>query len=260
YMTTNGGIDWEKIYQFDSLFFEQIQFLNEKTGWIAGSPNKLFKTENGGINWTDKSISSEMENAFIYGMYFKDIEHGYLAVINRNESGFFSNIYSTNNGGEDWQLVNSLEEMILNLEEIDNSIYGTGHNVIIKDIDKGDRWKYFYRDTSKQVGQIRDIEVNETGKIRAVSFNGYVIECTEEKFNIERITNNRIRNLISFNRDSWIAVGDTNIEPGNLFMSSNNGRNWLISKRKFPDIHRINKSENRLWVVGKAGLMMTRGI
>lgn len=258
YKTTNGGKNWKKIYQFDSLYFEQIQFFGEKTGWITGSPNKLFKTENGGVDWVDKSIKSELENALIYGMYFQDTRNGYIAIIRRNDNEFISNIYSTNDGGENWLLVNSINEMILNLEEIDNSIYGTGNNVIIKDIHKKNDWKYSFRDTTNQVGQIRDIEINEAGKLIAVSFNGYVLDWTGEKWNSRKIIKNRIRSLTSVDHKTWIAAGDSNIERGNLFISNDNGKSWINIQREFPDIHRINKSKKRLWAVGKEGLIVTR--
>nr|NQU93742.1 hypothetical protein [Bacteroidota bacterium] len=32
YKTKNGGRNWNKIYQFDSIYFEQIQFLDERNG------------------------------------------------------------------------------------------------------------------------------------------------------------------------------------------------------------------------------------
>ena len=123
FKTTDGGVSWENIYQFDSLYFEQIQFIDERTGWLAGSPNKLFKTENGGENWLNVSLKTEPENSLIYGMYFQDINNGYVAIINRNKTGVTSNIYFTKNGGEEWQLINSIDEMILNLEKIDNTIH-----------------------------------------------------------------------------------------------------------------------------------------
>ncbi|MBE9509826.1 MAG: hypothetical protein IMY71_03025 [Bacteroidetes bacterium] len=258
YKTTNGGKNWKNIYQFDSLYFEQIQFFDEKTGWIAGSPNKLFKTENGGKNWIDKSIKNELENALIYGMYFQDSRNGYISIIRINDNGFISNIYGTNDGGENWLLVNSINEMILNLEEIDNSIFGTGNNVIIKDIHKKNDWKYNFRDTTNQVGQIRDIEINEVGKVIAVSFNGYVIEQNSENWNSIRITKNRIRSLISIDNENWIAMGDSNKESGNLFISTDNSNNWAKIQREFPDIHRINKFKKRLWAAGKEGLIITR--
>ncbi|MBL7137968.1 MAG: hypothetical protein ISS17_04260 [Bacteroidales bacterium] len=43
------------------------------------------------------------------------------------------------------------------------------------------------------------------------------------------------------------TVGDTNKEPGNLFISNDNGENWTTIEQDFPDIHRIGKSNKKLW-------------
>jgi hypothetical protein len=45
---------------------------------------------------------------------------------------------------------------------------------------------------------------------------------------------------------------------GNLFCSSDNGKTWAMNISRFPDIHRIQKSETKLWIVGKGGMIMTR--
>jgi len=259
YKTIDEGKNWEKIYQLDSVYFEQIQFLDEENGWIAGSPNKIYVTRDGGKNWTNKSLP-ELTECLIYGMWFDTKETGYvaafeIAVLKTDKKE--TKIFETHDGGNSWNFIHQIDEVILNLERIDNILYATGYNTIIKNADK-ENWSYIFRDTTKQTGQIRDIEQNETGKMCASSFNGYIIEIDNNKMEKQQLTQNRIRNLVAANNNEWIAVGDNNKEEGNLFVSKDNGKTWRVDTNRFSDIHRIRASDNKLWVVGKEGLIMTR--
>ena len=258
YKTINDGKSWDKIHQFDSIYFEQIQFLDEQNGWLVGSPNKIYKTENGGRTWLNKSLKHESIDCYIYGMYFEEINHGYIAALENSKSGFSTKIFKTTDGGNTWELINTIEEMLLNLEKIDGTIYATGNNVIVKDIHLKENWKYCFQDKNSQVGQIRDIEQNTAKKIFASSFNGYLIELIEENSQLHKITNNRLRSLTSVDKNQWIATGDNNKNAGNLFISIDNGKNWKPVEKEFQDIHRIEKSKKKLWLVGKGGLIISR--
>lgn len=257
YKTFNGENNWEKIYQFDSIYFEQIQFLDEKNGWIIGSPNKIYSTEDGGKNWTNKSLQKEATDSYMYGMWFDNMHTGYIAALGRNKKGFSTTIYKTEDSGKSWNSINQIDEMILSLEKINGILYGTGNNTIMTNVDKKN-WSYLFNDTTKQVGQIRDIEQNESGKLIATSFNGYIIEIEGQISQKKKITKNRIRNLISTNKNQWIAVGDNNKEKGNIFISNDNGETWNTIPKSLPDIHRIAKSNKKIWIVGKKGLVMTK--
>nr|NQU93743.1 hypothetical protein [Bacteroidota bacterium] len=191
-------------------------------------------------------------------MYFQDLDNGYISALERENKRFVSKIFKTSDGGDTWVLIHQIPEMILNLELVDGTLYGTGNNVIIKDVQNKENWEYCFQDTSKKVGQIRDLEINNANKGYAVSFNGYVIGFTENTPETTRITKNRIRSLISVDDDQWIAVGDKNKEDGNLFISIDNGETWTATEQDFPDIHRIGKSNKKLWIVGKEGLVMSQ--
>jgi photosystem II stability/assembly factor-like uncharacterized protein len=252
FKTMDGGGTWDHIFQFDSLWFEQLQFINENTGWIAGSPNKLFRTEDGGNTWVDIAIKTEASSA-IYGMYFRNLHQGYIALMDKG----VTDIFFTSNGGDDWELVNSIDEMILNLEEINQTLYGTGNNVIIENIHLPDAWHYSFHDTLNQVGQIRDMTLSGNGKILAASFNGYVLTFDTDHWDTHQVTTNRLRCIISHG-DYWIVAGDRMEDPGNFFASTDGGMTWEIPFDQLDDIHRFDVSNAKLWAVGKEGLIMTK--
>lgn len=90
--STNGGISWQNIREESSSsgsyrFYNDLQFLNNNTGYLCGNPP--LKTTNGGMNW-----SNIMENTSYYSMHF----------INANTGWFGRWDYSamTSNGGLSW--------------------------------------------------------------------------------------------------------------------------------------------------------------
>lgn len=257
YKTFDKGKNWELLSKLDSLYFEQVQFINNQKGWISGSPNKIFTTNDGGKNWINKSIKQEHNSAMIYAMYFKTSNVGYVGAITRDEKGIKTKIYKTENGAENWELVNEVREMILNIEQIGEILYATGKNVIIENIDKQSEWKYSYKDSTNIVGMIRDLDINGK-KIIAISDNGYVINLDKGIWKSTKITNNRLRSILFVKNSEWITAGDLNKENGNLFVTYDNGNNWKIEKKITSDIHRIGKSKKIIWIVGKNGLMMMK--
>ena len=58
----------------------------------------------------------------------------------------------------------------------------------IKNIHEKDNWSVSYQDTTKLVGQIRDMAFDENGNIKAASFNGYVLELKKNQWTTKQIT------------------------------------------------------------------------
>ena len=245
----NQGKTWRKVYQTDSIYFEQIEFPSTRIGFICGNINKVLKTEDGGENWTEIIIDSIPESAPIYGMKFLNTEIGYLSFPERTIKGFESKIYQTINSGLIWTEINSIPEMILNIDIVNNELWASGNNVVVKNIDKDD-WQIVYKDTTEQVGQIRDFLISD-GKLIMASFNGFIIYKEDSIIMKKQITRNRIRSIISIEDLKLIAAGDNNQEKGNLFESIDNGKTWKLIKQDFNDIHRLKIKDGIIWGVGK---------
>ena len=243
------GKTWRQVYKTDSIYFEQIEFPTPYVGYICGNTNVILKTEDGGNCWIEIKIDSIPDSAPIYGMKFKDTETGYLSYLKRTNNGFESKIYQTTNSGESWKEINSIPEMILNLELVNSELWASGNNVVVKNVDK-DNWQIVYDDTTKRVGQIRDFLISD-GKLVMSSFNGFII-CKEDRtITKQQITTNRLRSIISVEGRKLITAGDNNKEKGNLFESTDNGKTWRLIDQELNDIHRLKFKDGVIWGIGK---------
>jgi hypothetical protein len=96
--STDGGNNWTS--QLDTITFYSVYFVDEFTGWAAGSEGfifgpwqgVIFKTTNGGENWVRQSV--EIDNR-LYDIYFVDENIGWAV----GEDGI---ILNTTDGGENW--------------------------------------------------------------------------------------------------------------------------------------------------------------
>jgi photosystem II stability/assembly factor-like uncharacterized protein len=126
YTTTDGGENWIKIN--NSLFFRDIYFINQDTGWATN--NGISKSTDGGITWVQKSsINSSC-------VYVLDINNGWS--VGQNGS-----ILKSTDGGESWISKTSGTSANLNLIRfIDNNIgicIGDS-GVVLVSTDGGENW------------------------------------------------------------------------------------------------------------------------
>jgi photosystem II stability/assembly factor-like uncharacterized protein len=100
--SSNGGTNWVKISQGQSFF--DMSFMDYNTGYAIS--NKVYKTTNHGINWTDLPIISAMYSPKYDKMkiagntVFGQISYGYAG--GGNIVYFFDEIYKTQNDGTNW--------------------------------------------------------------------------------------------------------------------------------------------------------------
>jgi hypothetical protein len=103
--STNAGVSWETVGQFDSLtgYIDDMHFFNANTGYAVidsiPAPNpKFYKTTNAGINW---QLSTSIQNGFILeDMNFIDLNTGFVCGYMNNNGK--SVIYKTTNSGSNW--------------------------------------------------------------------------------------------------------------------------------------------------------------
>ncbi len=83
---------WTKLSKGDNTFLNDVFFISKDTGWACGQGGKIFKSTNGGLNWS-KQIENTSETFF--SIRFKDNQKGWAV-------GSGGAIYRTVNGGSTW--------------------------------------------------------------------------------------------------------------------------------------------------------------
>ena len=259
YKTDNSGLNWTKVQQLDSVFYEQIQFINKNTGWICGEHGKLYKTTDSGYNWLDISVSETDGNLLLYSMHFDDEYTGFLSGGVFKDKSIKPTFYKTSDGGMTWiEIYDDLPHMILNLERVNNNLWGTSNGIIIELNKLKNKWEYLYKDTLIVIGQIRDIEFADELNGIAISFNGKILRTDDggKNWSIKEITKNRLRSTKNFGGNKWIIAGDNNKGDNSvIYLSEDDGNTWKKHKYDFPDIHRIALSDSYVWVAGKEGFI-----
>ena len=102
YKTTNAGLNWILNGNF-STTVQSIYFLNINTAWVGLSPSisaNVAYTSNGGLNWTNQSLTPY--NLNIIDIYFANDQTGWGGVA-------FNKIYVTTNAGLNWGYQNDTQ-------------------------------------------------------------------------------------------------------------------------------------------------------
>jgi photosystem II stability/assembly factor-like uncharacterized protein len=90
--SNNNGTTWTG--NISQILLYDINFINSTDGWIVGSTGRIFKTIDGGNNWTDASNSTTPSGSLV-NIDFINNQIGYLTVANNG-------IFKTIDGGANW--------------------------------------------------------------------------------------------------------------------------------------------------------------
>lgn len=85
-----------------------VFFPNSLTGWVGGDGSTLFKTTNGGINWTGQTTGMPTTGIF-KSLYFVNTSRGWV-VGTYQSTGMLGYIYRTTNGGTSWTQQSALAD------------------------------------------------------------------------------------------------------------------------------------------------------
>ena len=132
--------------------FEDIDMVDANTGWIAMYSGTLYKTTNGGNNWTTNYTSSSFPFAKFRSLGFFNSQFGLLGTLNS-----FAPLLRTTNGGTNWSTVNTIPNPvpygICGISVVDENIaYACGRYAapanVIKTTNKGATWTSLIISTS----------------------------------------------------------------------------------------------------------------
>lgn len=192
-----------------------IFFVNENTGFICGSGGNVFKTVNGGLNWTlaNNGIGIIRLNSII----FKDNNTGYTA----GDNGM---IYKTVNGGINWIQENSnTERNLLKIKYFGDSLICAGeYGTLLK---KGSgNWTNI---NTRISSDIRGISADNFNTIHICGGNGFIRNNRNGNPDFLNFEANpvlsELTDLCFFNANTGFAVNSKN---QNIIKTNNGGAVW----------------------------------
>ncbi len=127
--TSNGGAVWINITPSEEPFSRRSLFaLNEKIAWAASSQLEnshiVWRTLNGGESWQPSTPIPLGEGTHsLANLQFADASNGWMLVLSEtNDQGSKMQLYSSKNGGADWERLESIrEEMQLSYLPLTNN-------------------------------------------------------------------------------------------------------------------------------------------
>ena len=104
--TEDGGATWTRQLLQTEGKAQFVFFVNERTGWVASEFETVFRTDDGGEEWTTLHSGFSRANMF-NEVFFIDEEYGWVA-------GTGGQILKTRDGGKNWSDVSSATEQDMN--------------------------------------------------------------------------------------------------------------------------------------------------
>ncbi len=172
--TTNGGTTWSKqVIPTNAAIINDIEFIDELNGWCAGakmdfvdegseSPSHfgvVYFTKDGGQTWSEQSVPKPPANFSDSSIIFTSIDFvnpmkGFVTGFKGNSAVNGSNLYITNDGGENWKQDTNQATIgtfmnLMNVQFVDENygyIIGTNYIAawgapVIRTMDGGVTWE-----------------------------------------------------------------------------------------------------------------------
>lgn len=246
--------------------YDDVFFLNENVGWVAGSGGYVIKTEDGGQNWNGLF---HLEDVYFRNIEFLNENIGFLGTLN---GGF----YRTIDGGNNWTLVEDIvppdpnfplqpNEVFCGLSAVGKTtIYGCGAYFgpayIIKSTDSGETWGYIDMSAyAESLVEVLFVDEN-IGFASGGSSNGGIILKTDDGGNSWNeiyhtgINGEWVWKLQRLFSNPNVMFGSVeSIAPlnGKLIKSIDGGVNWDSKEVPDTDIQAVGFiTENHGWMGG----------
>jgi photosystem II stability/assembly factor-like uncharacterized protein len=244
--TTDGGSSWTKVTFSGTKQLNELHFVNNNYGWIAGN-DAIYKTRDGGNTWFELPKTGMLTGTFNFtDVHFVDTNNGYVCGS--------SIIFKTNNGGNTWD---TLGTSIATIRSIDlpNSltVYGCGAYAGIGKISLGIKTFNTIPGTSVALNKIRfkesiGIVVGDSNTIIRIN-KAEVVSALPIRDSF------LLKSVCSPMGDYWWTVGS----KGRIMASTDSGKTWVtegvgITSQLLNNV--FFRNNNLGWAVGENGVLL----
>ena len=157
--SSDGGQTWNESVLSQMAFIDRMFFLNQNTGWVAGSSGEdavILRTADGGQHWEESRIHTGRKTAEVRDVYFLNARQGWLITGHFNDEGTY--LFRTQDGGATWKAdpdkgFQGARNWLAGVRVIGNSLafaYGRDdgggskdQGMLVYSHDGGDHWQKF---------------------------------------------------------------------------------------------------------------------
>jgi photosystem II stability/assembly factor-like uncharacterized protein len=160
-LNLNSFGQWQNLAQPTTRQLAAVSFVSADTGYIGGSSGKIYKTTNGGTNWT--SLTSGTSNN-VFSIVFSDNLNGNACT----GVAKYGSILNTTDGGKTWKAKASSDDYLIDLFFVNDKIgFCVGYiGKILKTTDGGQNWTAQSSGTTQDLRGVYFID-EDTGFIAA---------------------------------------------------------------------------------------------
>ena len=252
---------WTKQKSNTLAWLRDIYFLNEKTGWIAGSSGVFFKTVDGGETWTkEKNFTDDA----IRQVYFTNEQNGWL-LCERDVFSLGANspsyLLKTVDGGQNWERVEFKDRQTKRVARVlfakNGDILAVGEGGAFFKISKDEKvWKQI---PSPIRYLLLDGVFSDDAHGAIVGAGGSILftedaGVTWKNATIWEKSDAKLNSVFFINPKNGWTVGTS----GKIFQTFNGGKIWREQKSNvnedLTDIFFQNTAEG--WAVGDGGTIL----
>lgn len=195
-----------------------VYFVNENTGFVCGDVGSLYKTINGGLNWSISSLGITSDD--LNAVSFNDVNNG-VAVSNGGK------IFITTNGGSLWTpTVGITINDLLDVKFFNDGIIAVGNNGTILTKETAGSWNTVISRTSSDIRGVTGLSLNNARICGGGGFIRNNLNNRSNFFNFE--INPMMANLVDifyYNANTGFAVSSLN---NAIIRTTNGGQSWVL--------------------------------
>ncbi len=212
-----------------------LDFINSRTGWLAGTMGTILMTEDGGLTWDEVFIEQEWH---FQGIDFIDQVTGWATGWDSNYE--YNLILKTVDGGESWTVQQKVKNVYFFAPQVlgDSVVIVGSSTMILKSVTGGSEWtdispsgtnlylsSVYFLDRNKGIAT-GSVEENSTW--RGIIFKTYDGGKTWKKSTIPEFSGFSSLQMINDSEGYFLATGDT----GGLFLyhTKDTCNTWSVIK------------------------------
>ncbi len=255
YHSADNGKNWSQLWSGDSLYFEEIQFTSEKSGYLVGESSNLLYSKDGGRSWHNQLAEQlQQKKLLIYGAYFSDSKNGIVSCQSSMTQGRVYNLLLQKGK---WQILTDSVYAFLKVNGLNRKQFlGCTTGEIICFDKKMEEINVLYKRSSNAIGLLRDVGSVDDSFIYAIGARGYFIHSIDGGATWKEtvVSSTRIRSILFIDNQKGYIVGD----QGLILGTEDGGLSWIKHDAATKeDLHRVVKNGNSVWICGKGGTLLT---